>query len=74
MLEKYKDYCQFEYNALYNVNERKPDWFKLEPNKELTIQRMLGAGQCLYFLDNEIDEKEVEKIYYEFVEKVKEIA
>jgi hypothetical protein len=35
---------------------------------------MMGAGQCLYFLDNEIDEKEVEKIYYEFVEKVKNLS
>lgn len=74
MLEKYKDYCQFEYNALKNINDRKPDWFELEPNKDRTIQRMMGAGQYIYFLDNEIDEKEVEKIYYEFVEKVKEIA
>lgn len=74
MLEKYRDYCHFEYNALCNINELKPDWFDLEKNKELTIQRMMGAGGYLYFLDNKIDEKEVEKIYYEFVEKVNEIA
>jgi hypothetical protein len=74
MLEKYRDYCQFEYNALNNINDRKPEWFELEKNKDLTIQRCMGAGQCLYFLDNEIDEKEVEKIYYEFVEKIKNLS
>ena len=74
MLERYRNYCQFEYNALKNINDRKPEWFELEKNKYLTLQRIMGAGQCLYFLDNGIDEKEVEKIYYEFVEKVNEIA
>jgi len=74
MLENYRNYCQFEYNAIKNINDRKPDWFKLEENKNLTIQRMMGAGQCLYFLDNKVDEKEIEKIYYEFVEKVRELA
>lgn len=74
MLEKYRNYCQFEYNALKNINDRKPDWFELEENKFPTIQRMMGAGQCLYFLDNKVDEKEIEKIYYEFVEKVEKLA
>ena len=73
MLEKFKDYCQFEYNALKNVKDHNYDWFELDINKDNTIQRIKGAGECLYFLDNGIDESKVEEIYYEYVEKIKEI-
>lgn len=73
MLEKYRDYCQFEYNSLKNVKDRNYDWFELDINKDISIQRIKGAGECLYFLDNGIDESKVEEIYYEYIEKIKEI-
>ena len=71
MLEKYRKFCQSEYNILKNAYERKEDWFELGPSKDITIHRMCGAGDCLYFLDNKVDKNEVEKIYYEYVEKVR---
>ena len=74
MLERYRNYCQFEYNSLKNVNNCNYDWFDLESNKDNSIQRIKGAGECLYFLDTSIDESEVEKIYYKYVEKIKEIT
>ena len=71
MLEKYRDYCQFEYNSLKNVKDRNYDWFELDINKDISIQRIKGAGECLYFLDNGIDESKVEEIYYEYIEKIR---
>lgn len=71
MLEKFRDYCQFEYNSLKNTKDRNYDWFELDINKDNAIQRIKGAGECLYFLNNEIDESKVEEIYYEYVEKIR---
>ena len=71
MLEKFREYCQFEYNSLKNVKDRNYDWFVLDINKDNTIQRMMGAGQFRYLLGSKVDAKEVETIYYEYVEKVR---
>ena len=71
MLEKFREYCQFEYNSLKSVKDRNYDWFELDINKDNTIQRMMGAGQFLYLLGSKVDAKEVETIYYEYVEKVR---